>query len=92
MSREEIVAAKQEGELLRSLHHHNIVRFHDSFRDRGRQELCIVMEYANGGDLGAKIELKRRCVRHLRVEAGCANTGPLSPGCTGPRCVSPKTT
>ena len=53
-------ATKMEVDLLRRLHHPNIVRYIDSFLTRDRDKLCIVMEYCDGGDLAAQIKAARR--------------------------------
>jgi serine/threonine protein kinase len=49
-------AAKAEVELLRRLHHPNIVRYIDSFLSKNHESLCIVMEYCDGGDLASQIK------------------------------------
>jgi NIMA (never in mitosis gene a)-related kinase len=45
------------------LHHSNIVRCVESFVEE--EKLLIVMEYADGGDLGAAIERRRNQRRHF---------------------------
>jgi NIMA (never in mitosis gene a)-related kinase len=40
----------KEVELLKSIEHENIIRFYDSFSYEDNY-LCIVMEYADNGDL-----------------------------------------
>ena len=47
--------ALREAKILEKLHHPNIIRFHDVYRTR-KNKLCIVMEYADGGDLAARIQ------------------------------------
>jgi serine/threonine protein kinase len=49
-------AAKAEVELLKRLHHPNIVRYIDSFLSKNHESLCIVMEYCYGGDLASQIK------------------------------------
>ena len=58
MSKQELADAKKEAAVLRSLDHPNIVRYIDSFTD-GRK-YCIVMEYANGGDLYQKVNKRKQ--------------------------------
>jgi serine/threonine protein kinase len=56
MSAEELRKAAQEADVLRKLSHPNIISYISSFLEAGK--LCIVTEYADGGDLGDAI--KRR--------------------------------
>lgn len=51
------IQALQEIEVLRSLSHPNIIGYFESFLEGAR--LCIVMEYADGGDLAAAINRRR---------------------------------
>jgi NIMA (never in mitosis gene a)-related kinase len=44
--------------VLEQLNHPNIIRFHEVYKTKHRK-LCIVMEYADGGDLAGKIEAQR---------------------------------
>jgi len=44
-----------EVNLLRELHHPNIVRYHDRIVDRANATLYIVMEYCEGGDLSSLV-------------------------------------
>ena len=46
-------ASLQEAKILRAVDHPNVISYVDSFMDGGN--LCIVMEYAAGGDLWGKI-------------------------------------
>lgn len=52
-------ACRMEVELLRRLHHPNIVSYIDSFLNRTKDSLCIVMQYCDGGDLAAQIKAAR---------------------------------
>lgn len=45
--------------LLASLHHPNIVSYHESFVDKTSLELCIVMNFCEGGDLYNRIKEQR---------------------------------
>jgi NIMA (never in mitosis gene a)-related kinase len=52
--------ALNEVRILASIEHPNIVAYKDAFFEESSQTLCIVMEYADGGDLQTKInELKK---------------------------------
>ena len=53
-------ATKMEVDLLRRLHHPNIVRYIDSFLSKNNESLCICMEYCDGGDLASQIKAARR--------------------------------
>lgn len=55
LSEKEKVNALNEIRLLASVKHPNIVQYKESFIDDHSQTLCLVMEYANGGDLCQKI-------------------------------------
>ena len=57
-SESQLAEAKKEAEVLRSLSHSNVCGFFDMFVEA--KKLFIVMEYADGGDLAAAIERKRR--------------------------------
>ena len=47
-------SAHQEAKLLSQLHHPNIICVREHFIERGR--LCIVMDYASGGDLEQRLQ------------------------------------
>lgn len=51
LSEKEKENALNEIRILASLSHPNIVAYKDAFFDDSTQTLCIVMEYADGGDL-----------------------------------------
>ena len=44
-----------EVRILASIHNPNIISYHEAFIDEPSQSLCIVMEFANNGDLFQKI-------------------------------------
>eukprot|EP01062_Namystynia_karyoxenos_P049617 TRINITY_DN3802_c4_g1_i1.p1 TRINITY_DN3802_c4_g1~~TRINITY_DN3802_c4_g1_i1.p1 ORF type:complete len:488 (+),score=171.36 TRINITY_DN3802_c4_g1_i1:104-1567(+) len=46
--------AEKEVQILQTLDHPNIIRYYDSFTEQS--VLCIVTEYADGGDLGQRIK------------------------------------
>ena len=48
-------ACRNEGMLLQRLSHPNIVAFKDSFFANGKDNLCIVMTFCDGGDLSARL-------------------------------------
>jgi len=55
--------ALKEAEVLKSLCHPNVIAYHETFAADGR--LCIVMEYADGGDLGALVARRRASARRF---------------------------
>ena len=55
MKKSEIEDIKKEAEILKVLVHPNIIRFRDIYMSK-KNKLCIVMDYADGGDLYNKIE------------------------------------
>ena len=59
MAREERPIAKNEAKILQVLNHPNIIRFKEVFKDR---DVClnIVMEWADGGDLGHIIRERKK--------------------------------
>ena len=62
LNKKDIKATEQESALLSKLQHPNIVSFWESFHSRnsrGSPILCIVMEYADGGDLALLIKNRR---------------------------------
>lgn len=50
--------ALKEAKILERLQHPNIIRFHEVYRTKNGK-LCIVMDYADGGDLADKIKSQR---------------------------------
>jgi len=52
--------ALNEVRFLASLQHPHIVRFHEAFVQAAHRRLCIVMEYAAGGDLAGVLRRRRR--------------------------------
>jgi len=55
--------ALREAEVLKSLTHTNIIAYHEAFLVDGH--LCIVMEYADGGDLAGSIARRRTAGRRF---------------------------
>ena len=60
--------AINEVRILASLQHENIAGYKEAFFEQSSSTLCIVMEYANGGDLQTKINAHKRTMRHLKEE------------------------
>ena len=60
MSKKERNASLHEAKVLSSLSHPNVIRYEESFLSRKNDQLCIVMEYAQGGDLAAQVKLRKR--------------------------------
>eukprot|EP00756_Hemistasia_phaeocysticola_P037433 Hpha_TRINITY_DN16696_c1_g1::TRINITY_DN16696_c1_g1_i1::g.179550::m.179550/K08857/NEK1_4_5; NIMA (never in mitosis gene a)-related kinase 1/4/5 len=66
MSKKERQQALNEARVLSALKHPNIINYVDSFLAKRTDHLCIVMEYAEGGDIAQRIKACRG--RHLREE------------------------
>jgi len=47
--------ALNEVRILASIEHENVIGYKEAFFDESSSTLCIVMEYADGGDLQSKI-------------------------------------
>lgn len=58
--------ALNEAKMLAKLKHQNIIRFKDSFRDKEEDWLCILMEYAEKGDLEKLINEQRKKKQFLK--------------------------
>jgi NIMA (never in mitosis gene a)-related kinase len=65
MSHREILDALNEIRFLASIDHPNIVRFLEAFVNETSMELCIVQEFADGGDLASKVEQASKAGRFL---------------------------
>ena len=52
--------AHNEAEILAAVSHPNIIAYKEAFIDEQTQALCIVMEYADNGDLQQKIRAHRQ--------------------------------
>jgi NIMA (never in mitosis gene a)-related kinase len=55
LSEREKQNALNEVRILASIQHPNIIGYKEAFFEEATQSLCIVMEYADGGDLLGKI-------------------------------------
>jgi len=58
MNKRERTSSLNEAKVLSSLTHPNVIRYVDSFLSRKTEHLCIVMEFAEGGDLANRIKLQ----------------------------------
>ena len=58
MSEKEKKEVVQEAKLLEALNHPNIVLFIEVYKTK-KGKLCIIMDYADGGDLGDKVKEQR---------------------------------
>eukprot|EP01063_Lacrimia_lanifica_P026141 TRINITY_DN3471_c0_g1_i1.p1 TRINITY_DN3471_c0_g1~~TRINITY_DN3471_c0_g1_i1.p1 ORF type:complete len:589 (+),score=214.98 TRINITY_DN3471_c0_g1_i1:212-1978(+) len=63
MAKRERKQALNEARVLSSLRHPNIINYVDSFLARRSDHLCIVMEYAEAGDIAGRL---KSCRGHLR--------------------------
>lgn len=59
MSEEERKETLKEAKILEVLNHPNIVRFKEVYKTK-KGKLCIVMDFADGGDLQSKIKEKHK--------------------------------
>ena len=55
--------AINEVRILASLDHENVAGYKEAFFEETSQTLCIVMEYADGGDLQSKINTAKKTMR-----------------------------
>ena len=49
----------REAKILEALNHPNIVRFREVYKTK-KGKLCIVMDFADGGDLQTKVKEKQK--------------------------------
>lgn len=54
-----------EVNILRELHHPNIVKYYDRIIDRDNSKIYIVMEYCDGGDISTLIKNSKRERKNL---------------------------
>jgi NIMA (never in mitosis gene a)-related kinase len=59
MTDEERSETLREAKILEVLNHPNIVRFREVYKTK-KGKLCIVMDYADGGDLQGKIKERHK--------------------------------
>jgi NIMA (never in mitosis gene a)-related kinase len=60
LSEKEKENALNEVRILASLEHPNIIAYKEAFFEESTQILCIVMEYADGGDLQSRISALKK--------------------------------
>jgi len=58
MSEEERKDTLMEAKILEKLHHPNIIKFREVYKTK-KGKLCIVMDFADGGDLAQMIAAKK---------------------------------
>lgn len=63
-SEEESLKLKQEVLIMRKLQHPHIIRYEGSFLNRAGH-LCILMDYAGGGDLALRIKRQKKNDTHF---------------------------
>merc|ERR550514_1747928 len=68
LSTKEKQNALNEVRLLASVNHKNVIGFHEAFFDERSSSLCIVTEYADGGDLFQKITRHQKMRTHFRED------------------------
>lgn len=59
MSEDERKETLREAKILEALNHPNIIRFREVYKTK-KGKLCIVMDYADGGDLQSRIKEKHK--------------------------------
>ena len=57
-----------EVRILASIEHPNIISYKDAFFEEASQSLCIVMEFADGGDLQSKISQLKKDGKLMKEE------------------------
>ena len=60
--------AINEVRILASIAHPNVAAYKEAFVEQSTSSLCIVMEYANGGDLQSKINTLKKTNRPMKEE------------------------
>ena len=68
LSTKEQENALNEIRILASVNHPNIIGYKEAFFDELTNELCIVMEMADGGDLDSKIEQAKKLKRFVKED------------------------
>jgi len=58
--------AINEVRILASVSHPNIAGYKEAFMEESTSTLCIVMEFADGGDLQSKINERKRTNSHMK--------------------------
>ena len=57
-----------EVRILASLEHPNVIAYKEAFFEESSQTLCIIMEFADGGDLQSKIEKLKKDQKFMKEE------------------------
>ena len=60
LKKKELQNSLNEIRILASIQHPHIIGFKEAFIDKTSKDLCLIMEYAGGGDLSAKIKECRK--------------------------------
>ncbi|CDW84557.1 protein kinase domain containing protein [Stylonychia lemnae] len=68
LSEKEKENALNEVRILASIEHPNIAGYKEAFFEESTSSLCIVMEYADGGDLLSKINSLKKEGKHMKEE------------------------
>ena len=55
-----------EVRILASINHPNIAGYKEAFYEEATSSLCIVMEFANGGDLQSKINQLKKTTKYMK--------------------------
>ena len=63
MSDSEKRKALKEAKIMEKFEHPNIVKFHEVYKTK-KGKLCIVMEYADGGDLNQVIKKRKQDLKN----------------------------
>ncbi len=64
LKKREIENSLNEIRILASIKHPHIIAYREAFIDRSTSDLCIIMDYAGGGDLASKIkECRKKKIR-----------------------------
>ena len=65
LSEKELKNSINEVRILASIHYKNVISYKEAFFDKASKCLCIVMEYANNGDLFLKIVEHQKANTHF---------------------------
>jgi len=66
LSQKEKDNAINEVRILASVSHPNVAGYKEAFFEKATSTLCIVMEYANGGDLQSKINTLKKTNSYMK--------------------------
>src|SRR3990167_1383339 len=66
MKQSDVDEIRKEAEILKVLEHPNIIRFRDIYMNR-KLKLCIVMDFADSGDLYARIEVAKEYFPEIEI-------------------------